>query len=200
MKNYDIDRILKPAFKLFLMYNYESVSTARLEEETGLTRGAIFFKYKTKDALFKAVIDRYIFDFNPGSLESEYKNFGSLKDFIDAFLLCIEKRMNEMRLLGISNVHRGYFNLLYQAVKYYPSFSEKITDIFDEGLKIWVNIVSKAKDTGEIKPICDVHKTALQFRCIYSGMAFENSLNKGLDVKELREIFYSFYNNIINEK
>lgn len=43
MKNYDIDRILRPAFKLFLMYNYESVSTAKLEEETGLTRGAIFF-------------------------------------------------------------------------------------------------------------------------------------------------------------
>ena len=39
MKNYDIDRILRPAFKLFLMYNYESVSTAKLEEETGLTRG-----------------------------------------------------------------------------------------------------------------------------------------------------------------
>ena len=197
MKNYDIERILRPAFKLFLIYNYESVSTARLEEETGLTRGAIFFKYKTKEALFKAVIDRYVFDFNPGSLESE--DIGCLKDFIDTFLLGVEKRMNEMQLLGISNVHRGYFNLLYQAVKYYPSFSEKIT-VFDKGLKVWVNIVSKAKDTGEIKPACDVYKIALQFRCIYSGMAFENSLNQGLDVKELREIFYSFYNNIINGK
>lgn len=198
MKNYDIERILRPAFKLFLIYNYESVSTARLEEETGLTRGAIFFKYKTKEALFKAVIDRYVFDFNPGSLESE--DIGCLKDFIDTFLLGVEKRMNEMQLLGISNVHRGYFNLLYQAVKYYPSFSEKITDMFDKGLKVWVNIVSKAKDTGEIKPACDVYKIALQFRCIYSGMVFENSLNQGLDVKELREIFYSFYNNIINGK
>lgn len=46
MKNYDIERILKPAFKLFLTYNYEAVTTAKLEEETGLTRGAIFFKHK----------------------------------------------------------------------------------------------------------------------------------------------------------
>ena len=57
MKNYDIDRILLPAFKLFLTYNYERVSTSKLEEETGLTRGAIFFKHKTKESLFKAVID-----------------------------------------------------------------------------------------------------------------------------------------------
>lgn len=60
MKNYDIERILKPAFKLFLTYNYEAVTTTKLEEETGLTRGAIFFKHKTKEALFKAVIDNYI--------------------------------------------------------------------------------------------------------------------------------------------
>ena len=52
MKNYDIERILKPAFKLFLTYNYEAVTTTKLEEETGLTRGAIFFKHKTKEALF----------------------------------------------------------------------------------------------------------------------------------------------------
>lgn len=67
MKNYDIERILRPAFKLFLTYNYESVSTSRLEEESGLTRGAIFFKFKTKEALFKAVIDKYIFNFQSDS-------------------------------------------------------------------------------------------------------------------------------------
>lgn len=54
MKNYNIERILEPAFKLFLMYNYESVSTAKLEEATGLTRGAIFYKYKTKESIFNA--------------------------------------------------------------------------------------------------------------------------------------------------
>lgn len=198
MKNYDIDRILKPAFRLFLLYNYESVSTSKLEEETGLTRGAIFFKYKTKESLFKAIIDRYVFDFNPGTLEPN--GFSSLKDFIDSFLIGIETRMKEMETLGISNIHRGYFNLLYQAVKYYPSFSDKITDLFDKGLKAWESVINIAKESGEINPSCDVHKTAKLFRFIYSGMAFENSLNNGLDVKELKEIFYSYYNNIINEK
>lgn len=67
MKNYDIERILKPAFKLFLTYNYEAVTTTKLEEETGLTRGAIFFKHKTKEALFKAVIDNYIISFQSSS-------------------------------------------------------------------------------------------------------------------------------------
>lgn len=198
MKNYDIDRILRPAFKLFLMYNYESVSTAKLEEETGLTRGAIFFKYKTKEALFKAVIDKYVFDFKPGSLD--IKGVDSLKEFIDRFLIGIEERMKEMQSLGVPSIHANGFNLLYQAAKYYPEFNTKISAMFDLGVQIWENIIQKAKESGEIKPTCDVHKTALQFRYLYSGMAFEDSFSKGLNLDSLRDLFYSLYDELKNEK
>ena len=117
MKNYDIERILKPAFKLFLTYNYEAVTTTKLEEETGLTRGAIFFKHKTKEALFKAVIDNYIISFQSKSSKIQAE---SLKEFIEQFLNGVEMRMKELQQLGITNLAKGYFNLLYQAVQYYP--------------------------------------------------------------------------------
>lgn len=37
MKDYNLDRILVPAVKLFMTYNYERVSTSLLEQATGLT-------------------------------------------------------------------------------------------------------------------------------------------------------------------
>lgn len=197
MKNYDMDRILLPAFKLFLTYNYERVSTSKLEEETGLTRGAIFFKHKTKESLFKAVIDRYILQFQS---ESSNIQAESLKEYIDLYLEGIEIRMEQMQSLGIANVHRSYFNLLYQALQYYPDFSDKVTEMFCENIKKWEEIVSAAKESGEIKSICDIHKTAVQFKYIYSGMAFEYSLNRGLDVNELRKIYYAYYNEIANKE
>lgn len=197
MKNYDIDRILLPAFKLFLTYNYERVSTSKLEEETGLTRGAIFFKHKTKESLFRAVIDRYILQFQS---ESSNIQAESLKEYIDLYLEGIEIRMEQMQSLGIANVHRSYFNLLYQALQYYPDFSDKVTEMFCENIKKWEEIVSAAKESGEIKSICDIHKTAVQFKYIYSGMAFEYSLNRGLDVNELRKIYYAYYNEIANKE
>lgn len=198
MKNYDIDRILRPAFKLFLMYNYESVSTAKLEEETGLTRGAIFFKHKSKEALFKAVVDRYVLEFKPGF--TEVNDMDTLKSFIDAFLADTSRRMDEMCLLGVPNVQRGYFNLLYQALKYYPEADIKIQAMFGASIKIWEDILQKAKESGEIKPTCDVHKTALQFRYLYSGMAFEDSFSKGLNLDSLRDLYYSLYDELKNGK
>ncbi|MDM8242893.1 TetR/AcrR family transcriptional regulator [Phocaeicola barnesiae] len=198
MKDYDIDRILKPALKLFLTNNYEGVSTAKLEEETGLTRGAIFFKHKNKESLFKAVVDKYVLEFKPGS--TEFKEVDSLKDFIDMFLLDIERRMNEMHSLGIPDVHRGYFNLLYQALKYYPGADVMISEMLDRGVQIWENIIQKAKISGEITPTCNVHETALQFKYLYSGMAVEKSFRDGLQVSSLRNLYYSLYKELRNEK
>ena len=72
--------------------------------------------------------------------------------------------------------------------------------MFCENIKKWEEIVSAAKESGEIKSICDIHKTAVQFKYIYSGMAFEYSLNRGLDVNELRKIYYAYYNEIANKE
>lgn len=68
--------------------------------------------------------------------------------------------------------------------------------MFDLGVQIWENIIKEAKESGEIKPTCDVHKTALQFRYLYSGMAFEDSFFKGLNLYLLRDLFYSLYDEL----
>lgn len=186
MKNYNIERILEPAFKLFLMYNYESVSTAKLEEATGLTRGAIFYKYKTKESIFKAVIDRYVLDFHSKPINT---NVGKLYDFIDLYLEKVNARMFKMHSMGILNIHRGYFNLLYQAVQYYPNFDIKVTEMFESGLKQWEVVVKHAVESGEIKSSCNAYEVAQTFRYLYSGLSFENSLYLGLDVDRLRILF-----------
>lgn len=169
MKNYNIERILEPAFKLFLMYNYESVSTAKLEEATGLTRGAIFYKYKTKESIFKAVIDRYVLDFHSKPINT---NVGKLYDFIDLYLEKVNARMFKMHSMGILNIHRGYFNLLYQAVQYYPNFDIKVTEMFESGLKQWEVVVKHAVESGEIKSSCNAYEVAQTFRYLYSGLSF----------------------------
>ena len=47
-------KILEGAFRLFLNADYEGASTSDLEAEIGLTRGAIYYSYKSKEELFKA--------------------------------------------------------------------------------------------------------------------------------------------------
>ena len=46
------EQILEAARRCFARYGYEGATVARLEEETGLSRGAIFNYFASKDALF----------------------------------------------------------------------------------------------------------------------------------------------------
>ena len=107
--------------------------------------------------------------------------------------------MNKLIELNIDD-SKGYFSLIYQALQYYPGFGEKITNIFFENQKRWEEIVRVAQDSGEVKQSCDPKLAAQEFRYIYSGLSFERSLLSGLDVNELRELYYSIYNKIRNEE
>jgi TetR/AcrR family transcriptional regulator, transcriptional repressor of aconitase len=50
--------ILEGAQRAFARHGYEGATVARLEEETGLSRGAIFNYFDNKEALFVALVKR----------------------------------------------------------------------------------------------------------------------------------------------
>jgi AcrR family transcriptional regulator len=50
------EEILAAAQRVFARQGYEGATVRRLEEETGLSRGAIFSYFENKDALFVAVV------------------------------------------------------------------------------------------------------------------------------------------------
>jgi AcrR family transcriptional regulator len=50
------EEILEAAQRVFARHGYEGATVARLEEETGLSRGAIFNYFGSKDGLFVAVV------------------------------------------------------------------------------------------------------------------------------------------------
>ena len=50
------EEILVGAQRAFARHGYEGATVARLEEETALSRGAIFSYFESKDALFVAVV------------------------------------------------------------------------------------------------------------------------------------------------
>ena len=52
------EEILDAARRCFARYGYEGATVARLEEETGLSRGAIFNYFPTKEAIFIALVER----------------------------------------------------------------------------------------------------------------------------------------------
>ncbi len=57
--------ILMVSLKLFLQKNFKEVTMKEIVEETGLSKGAFYHYFESKEKLFYEIID-YFFCCNPG--------------------------------------------------------------------------------------------------------------------------------------
>lgn len=193
------NNILLGAFKLFLSKEYGDVVTADLEEATGVTRGAIYYKVKNKGGLYKAVIDRFIFD--PMSTSANRDISVSKEtpfwDFLVSELELVGDRMNTIKRLNIDATSTQYFSLLTSASFHYDGFKDKCKELEINISKHWLNYYEKGIYAGELRKHTVPQLVVSMFRSLYYGDAFCLSIIGGeLDMEELKNKYSLLYNTI----
>lgn len=193
------NNILVGAFKLFLSKDYADVVTADLEEITGVTRGAIYYKVKNKKGLYKAVIDRFIFE--PMSATANRNISVSQEtpfwDFLGSNLELIDERMNAIRKLNIDATSTQYLSLLTSANFHYEGFKDKCKELERDILNCWLNYCNRGIEVGELNKQIDPQLVVSIFRSLYYGDAFYLSIiGRELDVEELKNKYSLLYNAI----
>lgn len=193
------NNILVGAFKLFLSKEYADVVTADLEEVTGVTRGAIYYKVKNKEGLYKAVIDRFIFE--PMSTSANRDISVSKETPFWDFLVCelelVNDRMNAIKKLNIHATSTQYFSLLTSASFHYEGFKDKCKELERDISKCWLNYCSRGIEAGELNKQTVPQLVVSMFRSLYYGDAFCLSIIGGeLDIEELKNKYSLLYNAI----
>lgn len=89
------EEILQNCLSVFATMNYERASITELSRACGLSRMAIHHYFPNKQAVFTAVVDRYVF-----GVQDPANKFGasegSLADFIDNYLDGIVRTMRQI--------------------------------------------------------------------------------------------------------
>lgn len=108
--------ILKEAFKLFLQKNVEKVTVPELERVTKLQRGAIFYHFKDKEAIFKDAVKQYFFSPLNIFYPINSNNVHSLEEYWDKKNEHLNKIQNwfEQESIPISP-YSAFFHLAEQA-------------------------------------------------------------------------------------
>lgn len=93
------DKFLQDAFRLFMSMNYEKASFTKLAEVTGMTGAGISYYYPNKEAIFKAVVDKFVLQTH--SPENKFKlTATTLKEFIIQYVEGIEETMKKLRVFS----------------------------------------------------------------------------------------------------
>ena len=156
---YRKEYIIEKAFDVFMSKGYDSASITVLQKELGMSRGAMYRYFKSKEELLIEVIDRYVFGLFDRFLPkvAEDTTLMGLMELIE-YLYRYHKRL--YIYLDKHNIETHFLNftaLIIQAAKHYPGFTEKIKTASDEGIKLWKMAIINSIAKNEIRDDLDVN-------------------------------------------
>ena len=193
-----MEQLYHEAFKLFLSKPFEAVSIADIEEASGMTRGAITYYAKDKIGLFYSVVKHYFVDTQNLKQKIVKSEFGSLKDFIEAYVDGCQETMNRFSDVDktVQNASRAYATLVLQICKYFPDLHSQYLENRNQEIIIWIGVLQRAIENKEIRSDIDIMNTARNFMNLFYGQSYLDSLSMGLNTVELKMQLMNLYKSL----
>ncbi len=190
------DHIIEKAYGLFLSKSYEAVSINDLSNAIGLSKGAIYHHFRSKEEIFMAVIDKYLV-FNPIEPNPDQISFS---EFID---LCIQKA-EEIITKAMNNTQNyipiDLLSLIIDSLRHYPGFSEKKNNLVKSDLEEIKKMLDVAIASGEIRSDINTSVMAEIFFTLNIGVARNiilSDMNAESAIAQMREQMNEFYKLLI---
>ncbi len=191
------EHILNVAFRLFLQKSFKEVTMKEIVKKTGLSKGAFYHYFESKEQLFREILDYFIYsimtiDFSKYSHESLYRFYQDYLNNQDTITMSYFRKFTEN---NEGKVAFNYFILMFDAIKIYPEFLEKMKEMSNKEIEAWTAVVSIAKKKGEIISKMDNEQISRFFHHIEQGVSMQLVIEERiLDwKKEVSVLWDAFY-------
>ena len=189
--------ILFVSLKLFLQKNFKEVTMKEIVGKTGLSKGAFYHYFESKEQLFYEIIDFFFTSI------MEYDFTTVPQDSLHSFYHTIAQQTNSVRKLfplnddgeGEDFITLNFFALIFDAFKLFPEFKTKMEAYHQKERDAWTNAIRIARASGEINsPLTDL-QIAQIFLFTSDGLTMNLTMEdntKDLD-KKLASLWDNFY-------
>ncbi|MVW72940.1 MULTISPECIES: TetR/AcrR family transcriptional regulator [unclassified Bordetella] len=155
-KEASVEKIERAALMLFARYGYTETSLEQVADEAGFTKGAVYYYFKTKEALLVYLLDRIRERSILRTQDYLRAHTGTAVDKLVAFVqqqaIWAAKNPDDLVILILTSLQfRETDTPARQSVRaYYGVMTEVLTEIFSEGVK-----------KGELSRTLDIETTVL---------------------------------------
>ena len=144
--------ILRTSLILFLKKSYRDVTMKELVETTGLSKGAFYHYFSSKEALFREIAALFL---TIGVVNYSEFSKVSLKSFYEQYIGFLSNSMQAMNKL-VSGSDKGnpefnFFLIMFEAATRFPEFLKMELDMHKRDLQAWESIIAAARKNREIK-------------------------------------------------
>ncbi len=164
------EHILKVSFSLFLQKSFKEVTMQEIVEKTGMSKGAFYHYFESKEQLFLEVIEDFV---SAIIIDYSQLNKDSLYQFYHGYLNHKEKLSILPNRMDTDSGF-NYYALIFDAAKLFPSFRRKVIETLEAELKAWEEIVHIARNNGEINSSMTDEQIASLFIYTHDGVGMRN--------------------------
>ncbi len=189
------EHIMGVALKLFLQKNFKEVTMKEIVTKTGMSKGAFYHYFESKEKLFLEIVNLFFSSlvkpgFNDCSNESLYRFYHDCLNRMDTLKILFHDRESDSNYFNMN-----FFFMMFDAIKLFPEFREKMKDYNTKELDAWTKVIKRAKETGEIKSSMSDKQIAMIFIHTSDGIAMHLALGGRMDnlKNELKSLWDKFY-------
>jgi AcrR family transcriptional regulator len=173
------EHIIQVASRLFLQSNYEGVSIQDITQAIGITKGAFYHYFTSKEQLFEEVAHNLA--------ASSHTHFSalpgdSLRGFYTTLVEHFRSRDDSAQEAKRSNALESginAYNLLWDAVRLLPGFKASMESFNTFEHAAWTGAIQAAIDRGEIRRGLEAGKLAKIFMAVPDGVSITSMLKGG---------------------
>ena len=189
--------IIRVAFALFLENGYKEVTIKNIMKATGLSKGAIYHHFTSKEEIYTAALDTYYFDLLlSDQLRDLTGDFEQDITFIYKYVASMFQNVENLTETGLKYPVRDFFRFQLESEKN-DEIRKKIYQAVLQYRKIIRNLVQSAKDSGQLRDDIDVEIIAMQIIGLIEGIAIHHSTQKeniGIFMeKKYKQIFDEYF-------
>lgn len=173
------EHIIQVAGRLFLQSNYDGVSIQDITRAVGMTKGALYHHFTSKEQLFEEVAHNLV-----GSSHTDFSALpgDSLRGFYTALVENVRSREDdaqEAKPPSAPEAAINVYNLLWDAVRLLPGFRASMESLNALEHAAWTAAIEAAIDRGEIRRGLDADKIARIFTSVPDGVGITSMLKGG---------------------
>ena len=189
------EHIIQTSLKLFLKKSYRDVTMKELVEKTGLSKGAFYHYFTSKEELFREIVQ---FFFSYGLIDYSKMNTNNFHQFLMDYAQTTLDSLQQLANFSSDEIDDNPFNfffMLFEAVNRFPEFLTIEQEMHEKDIEIWGEVIGNAKQKGEITSKASNERIAEIFLSCIDGMALRMASNKQSDyiknnIKPTFEILY----------
>lgn len=192
-------KILENSFALFLIKSYNQVTMKDIQEAIGISRGAIYHHFSSKEQIYEDVIKEYLLPafFSYSTISEEDK--GNLEKTINSVIKHRQNHITRLKeITSLKLIEYYFFKFIFQAMEQSSNFREQASLLYEKEFNSWRNTIITAVRSGEVRPDVDIEFTTQWFVNAPLGLGVSTAYSKyvvnSMNVNDLKTTYIKYYN------